>query len=275
MATDTTTFEATLKRDRMVLFAGLLTVIAVAWVWLLLGAGMNMTAFEMTGMSKSVGLSSTEMLVMPVEMSQTAIWDASYALLMFTMWWVMMVAMMLPSAAPMLLLFARLNRKEQDRGRPFTSTGIFAIGYVVVWGVFSAAASALQWLLESSGLLSSMMVATNATFGGILLVAAGMWQLTPIKQACLRHCRSPISFISQNWRSGHAGAIHMGLKHGAYCLGCCWFLMGLLFYGGVMNLYWIIGLAAFVLIEKMIPAGHWLGMSFGAVLVGWGVLVLI
>ena len=140
MAIDTTTFEATLKRDRVILFAGLLTVIAVAWIWLLSGAGMNMTAFEMTGMSKSVGLSSSEMLVMPVEMSQIAIWDAPYALLMFTMWWVMMVAMMLPSAAPMLLLFARLNRKEQDRGHPFTSTGVFAIGYIVVWGVFSAAA---------------------------------------------------------------------------------------------------------------------------------------
>jgi predicted metal-binding membrane protein len=274
--------ETTLEQDRVILVAGLLAVIVVSWVWLLFGAGMTMDAFEMTQMSKPVGLSSDKdmtgqdstMSAMPVAMVQSVEWTIDYALLMFTMWWVMMIAMMLPSASPMLLLFARLNRMEKSRGRPFVQTGIFAAGYLMAWGLFSAVAAALQWAFEASGLLSSMMVSTSSVLGGFLLIAAGAWQLTPIKQACLRRCRSPIGFLSSHWRNGRCGAIRMGLQHGMYCLGCCWFLMGLLFYGGVMNLYWIIGLAAFILIEKLSPAGHWLGKVVGVGVLGWGSLAI-
>jgi predicted metal-binding membrane protein len=274
--------ETTLKQDRVILVAGLLAVIVVSWVWLLFGAGMSMDAFEMTQMSKPVGLSSdtdmtgqdSTMTAMPVAMVQSVEWTIKYALLMFSMWWVMMIAMMLPSASPMLLLFARLNRKEVSRGRPVVPTRIFAAGYLMVWGLFSAFAATLQWAFEASGLLSSMMVSTSSVLGGFLLIAAGAWQLTPIKQACLRHCQSPIGFLASHWRNGRSGAVRMGLQHGMYCLGCCWFLMGLLFYGGVMNLYWIIGLATFVLIEKLSPAGHWVSKAVGIAVLGWGGLVI-
>lgn len=201
-------------------------------------------------------------------------WTPGYAMLMFTMWWIMMIAMMLPSAAPMILLFATINRKQREQKRPYIPTGIFAAGYVVVWGAFSIVATGLLWGLEGYGLLSGMMASTSIVLGAVLLIAAGIWQLTPLKHACLKHCRSPIQFISQHWRKGAEGAFRMGIEHGAYCLGCCWFLMALLFYGGVMNLYWIVGLAVFVLLEKTIPAGHWFGSLAGVGLLGWGIALL-
>ena len=281
-APKSTALETTLKQDRVILVVGLLAVIAMSWLWLFFGAGMNIDAFEMTRLSKPAGLSSDTDLAgnggaisaMPMQMIQSVEWTFGYALLMVSMWWVMMIAMMLPSASPMLLVFARLNRKERSCGRPFVPTGVFAAGYLIVWGLFSAIATALQWTLEGTGLMSSMMVSTSAVLGGCLLIAAGAWQLTPIKQACLDHCRSPISFLSRHWRNGHGGAARMGFHHGIYCLGCCFFIMGLLFYGGVMNLYWIIGLAAFVLIEKLSPAGHWVGKAVGIGLLCWGGLVI-
>jgi len=158
-----------------------------------------------------------------------ALWTAGYAGIMFTMWWVMMAAMMLPSAAPILLLFARINRKEKSSDRPFIPTGIFAAGYLIAWGAFSAVATGLQWAFEQLGLLSPMMVTTSYSLGGAILLAAGVWQLTPMKAICLRHCRSPMGFFVQGWRPGPGGAFRMGLEHGSFCLGCCWFLMGLLF----------------------------------------------
>jgi len=193
---------------------------------------------------------------------------------MFTMWWVMMAAMMLPSAAPILLLFARINRKEKSAGRPFIPTGIFAAGYLVAWGAFSALATGLQWALERLGLLSPMMATTSHWLGGAILLAAGVWQLTPIKGICLRHCRSPMGFLVQSWQPGRGGAFRMGLEHGSFCLGCCWFLMGLLFFGGIMNLFWIVGLAAFVLLEKIVPMGSWIGRIVGVGVAAWGVLLL-
>jgi predicted metal-binding membrane protein len=188
------------------------------------------------------------------------------------MWWVMMVAMMLPSAAPMLLLFARVNRKDKAAGSPLMPTGAFATGYLIAWGGFSVVAAGLQWALEEARLMSPMLLleTANVWIGVAILVGAGLWQLTPLKTMCLRHCRSPLGFLIGNWRAGRLGALRMGLEHGAYCLGCCWFLMGLLFFGGVMNLYWIAGLAVFILLEKIIPLGHWLGRIAGVVLIGWG-----
>lgn len=132
----------------------------------------------------------------------------------------------------------------------------------------------LQWGLEATALLSPMLVSSSAYLGGGLLLAAGVYQLTPIKQACLKHCRSPLQFVLSHWRSGRRGAFRMGIEHGAYCVGCCWFLMGLLFFGGIMNLYWIAGLAVFVLLEKTIPMGHWIGHVVGIALIVWGIVVL-
>jgi len=254
--------EALLRRDRAVVIAALVAVIAVSWLWIVLGAGMGMSAIEMTRMPR-------DMIMTP------AVWSPGYAILIFLMWSVMMVAMMLPSAAPVLLIFARASRRQDDAGRPWTPTGCFAAGYLTAWIGFSAAAAALQGGLEASGLLSAMMVPTVPWLGAAILIAAGLWQLTPLKHACLRQCRSPIGFLTAHWRAGSVGAFRMGLQHGTYCLGCCWFLMALLFFGGVMNLWWIGGLAAYVLMEKVLPMGHWLGYGVGVALIAWGAYLLM
>jgi len=253
-ATDTTTLEAVLRRDRAVVVVTLVAVITIAWIWILLGAGTGMSTLEMALGWGAPGMAS---------MMAPAMWTLGYAGLMFVMWWAMMAAMMLPSAAPILLLFARINRNQKAGGRPFIPAGIFAAGYLVAWGGFSALATGLQWQLEQLGLLSPMMATTSYWLGSAILLAAGVWQLTPIKTICLRHCRSPMGFLVQSWRPGRLGAFRMGLEHGTYCLGCCWFLMGLLFFGGIMNLFWIIGLAGFVLLEKTTPMGSWIGRIVG------------
>jgi predicted metal-binding membrane protein len=262
-ATGETALEAALRRDRLMVVAALAAVITTAWIWILLGAGTGMNALDMA-VASGKGTAMATMMA-------PAAWTPGYAGLMFTMWWVMMAGMMLPSAAPILLLFARINRNQKAGGRPFIPTGIFAAGYLVAWGGFSVVATGLQWGLERLGLLSPMMATTSYWLGGAILLCAGLWQLTPIKGMCLRHCRSPMGFLVGSWRHGRIGAFRMGLEHGSYCLGCCWFLMGLLFFGGVMNLYWIAGLASFVLLEKTIPVGSWIGRLAGIAIAAWGV----
>jgi predicted metal-binding membrane protein len=286
MMADSSPLVAVLRRDRIVVVAALVTVIVLAWSYILAGSGMSMSAFEttaMTGPPAATHPTDSDMPEMATgertssamqDMVMTAVapmaWTPGYAVLMFFMWWIMMMAMMLPSAAPMILLFAMISRKQRENSAPYVPTGIFAAGYLLVWGAFSLVAVAAQWGLERTGLLSSMMVGTSVLLGAGLLVAAGAYQLSPVKHACLRHCRSPLFFISHHWRPGKLGSLRMGVEHGAFCTGCCWFLMALLFYGGIMNLYWIVGLAVFVLLEKTIPAGHWLARSTGALLIAWG-----
>ncbi len=265
-----TSLEAVVRHDRLVVVTALTAVVVLSWTYLLAGAGMGMSAFEMTRLSQNGlagGMADTAMMT-------AAIWTPGYAVLMFFMWWIMMVAMMLPSAAPMILLFATINRKQRDTGQAYVATSIFALGYLAAWVGFSLVAVSLQWGFERTALLSPMLVRTNVIFGGVLLLAAGVYQLTPIKHACLRQCRAPFAFLSIHWRRGPRGAIGMGLEHGAFCVGCCWFLMGLLFFGGVMNLYWIAGLALLVLLEKIVPAGHWLGYATGLALLVWGAGIL-
>ncbi|HEY5623131.1 MAG TPA: DUF2182 domain-containing protein, partial [Gammaproteobacteria bacterium] len=238
------TLEALLRRDRAIVLLALAAVIAAAWMYLLTGAGMGLTALEMTRAPQLT-------IAAPMqaghdhhsEMMAPAIWTPGYAILMFFMWWVMKLAMMLPSAAPIILTFATVNRRQRESGLPYVATGVFALGYLIAWAAFSVVAVYLQWTFENAGILSPMLGATNTIFGGALLLAAGIYQLTPIKHACLRHCRSPLDFLSSRWRPGALGALRMGMTHGAICVGCCWFLMGLMFFGGVMNLYWIAGLA--------------------------------
>jgi len=262
--------EAVVRRDRMVVVIALTTVIVLSWAYVLAGAGMGMSAFEMTRMSQpgmAGGMTGTAMMT-------PAVWTPGYAVIIFFMWWVMMVAMMLPSAAPMLLLFVTINRKQRETGHPHVATSIFAAGYLAAWAGFSLVATMLQWEFERTGILSPMVVGNNVIFGGVLLLAAGVYQLTPIKHACLRHCRSPLDFLGTHWHRGANGALRMGLTHGAFCVGCCWFLMGLLFFGGVMNVYWIAGLALFILLEKTLPAGEWFGYATGVALLVWGVGVL-
>jgi len=249
MAARQSTLEWAVKRDRQLALGGLIAVIASCWAYLLVGAGM-----DMGNMSAVMGSG----------------WTIRYFLLVLTMWWVMMLAMMLPSAAPTILLYAALARSGARDGQSVTPTGVFAAGYAIAWGVFSLAATALQWRLEESDLLDSMMQSTSVPLGAALLIGAGVYQLTPLKQACLRHCRSPIEFLGRRWQSGAVGALSMGIEHGLFCLGCCWVLMGLLFYAGVMNLVWIGVLALYVMLEKLAPAGHWIGHFGGIALIIWG-----
>ncbi len=220
---------------------------------------MGMTAFDMTAMAGMDG-----------RLMQRPTWSTTHAALMASMWLVMMVAMMLPSAMPVLLLYAKLTRSGNAYRRPLFAASLFALGYFVAWGFFSVVATAAQWGLESARLLSPMLEASNVWLGSAILLAAGLWQLTPLKQVCLRHCRSPLGFLLGHWYGGGVGALRMGARHGLYCLGCCWFLMALLFFGGVMNLYWILGLTLFVAVEKLAQWGPGLGRVAGVLLVLWG-----
>ena len=196
-------------------------------------------------------------------------WDATYFVLMFLMWAIMMVGMMVPSAAPMILLFAAIDRKRRPSRSPFPGTAVFTLGYLLVWAAFSLVATALQWALSEAALLSPMMAGTSRALGAALFAAAGAYQVTPLKHACLHHCRSPIHFVVGHWRPGTAGALRMGVEHGAYCVGCCWFLMGLLFVGGVMNLLWVAVIAAFVLAEKVAPRGELVARASGALMLAF------
>nr|MBA3318845.1 DUF2182 domain-containing protein [Gemmatimonadales bacterium] len=182
----------------------------------------------------------------------------------------MMVAMMLPSAAPMILLVATVHRRRRERASPAAPTAIFAAGYLLVWTCFSAAAALTQWGLHQAALLSPAMASTNPVLGGLLLMIAGVYQWLPVKSACLSRCRSPLGFLSSEWREGSAGSLVMGLRHGLFCLGCCWVLMALLFVAGVMNLFWVAAIAWLVLVEKVARAGAWIGKVAGLALVAWG-----
>jgi len=252
MSLPTPQLSTVLRHDRWIVISGLIFVTAFSWAYILMGAGMDLNTPA------------------PRAMAITTVWDTGHALAMLIMWWVMMVAMMLPSAAPMILLVAALHRKKTAPGRAALLTGFFIAGYGIAWGLFSTAATFLQWQLDRLALLSPMMASASAPLGAGLLIAAGLYQMTPWKHACLRHCRAPLHFVGHRWRSGAKGAVLMGLDHGLFCLGCCWALMGLLFYGGVMNFFWIGGIALYVLIEKLAPAGHWISRFSGVLLVLWG-----
>jgi predicted metal-binding membrane protein len=240
-----TWLEQVLNRDRLVVLFALAAVVLLAAAYTVAGVGMDMSALTMTRMA----------IEMPGMMMEPAHWTAAYAATMFLMWWVMMIAMMVPSATPAILLYSTVARKQQGGTRPFLATWFFLAAYLFVWAFFSLVATALQWALEQVGLVTGMMEIGTPVIAGTVLVAAGLYQLTPLKQACLRHCQHPVMFVMHHWRPGNAGAFAMGLRHGAYCLGCCWLLMALLLVGGVMNLLWIAGIAIYVGVEKM--AGRW------------------
>ena len=194
-------------------------------------------------------------------------WSVSNWVAVFTMWAVMMAAMMLPTAMPMVSVFATLNRKRGEGGR----TLAFVAGYLVLWTAFGAAATAAQWALQTNGFVSPMIVSMSPLLSGTLLVIAGVFQFTPLKHVCLRACRTPLGFLMTDWRDGLWGATRMGIRHGIYCLGCCWALMALLFVGGAMNLLWIAALTLLVAIEKLAPKGDMIAKALGALMIGAGV----
>jgi predicted metal-binding membrane protein len=200
-------------------------------------------------------------------------WTPTDAAFMFTMWFVMMIGMMLPSVAPMLLIYARVGRQAVSRGHPFAATWWFAAGYLLAWAGFAATATLAQWALERAALLTPMMAAASHVFGGIVLIAAGLYQWTPLKDACLAQCQAPLAFIQRygGFRGKPLAALEMGLRHGAYCVGCCWALMALLFVGGIMNVLWIAALTVLVLLEKVLPAGWLIARIAGAVFLVLGI----
>src|SRR5215469_17272153 len=242
-----------LRQDRAIVIAGAAAIALLGWACLFY-QGWAMEHMDLVAMA----------------MPSNGAWGPVDLLLVFAMWAVMMVAMMVPSATPMLLAFATISRSRCAQGRTFVPLWVFLAGYLVLWTAFSLAATLAQWGLHSLALISPMMIATSPLLGSMLLIAAGIYQWTPLKQACLRHCRSPLQFLLTCWRDGSVGAFLMGVRHGGYCLGCCWLLMAVLFAVGVMNLAWIAALSGFVLFEKTIPRGIWVAKLAGLFLMGWG-----
>lgn len=226
------------RRDTLAVLFSLTAITLLAWAYLIDVAG------DMTTMPSTADMMS----VHP--------WTGREFWFMFLMWAIMMVGMMVPTAIPMTLTYAAVARKADAQQTPIAPTAVFVTGYLVIWTVFSVAATTAQWGLDQAALLSPMLVTTSSTIGGTLLLTAGLYQLTPFKQACLAKCRGPIHFLAHHWRPGTIGALRMGITHGLFCLGCCWVLMTLLFLGGVMNLMWIATITLFVLLEKVIPFGR-------------------
>ena len=265
-----TSLEGLLRRDKLVTCAAILLLIILASSYTIFGVGMSMSAIEMTpGLGQST-IAMPTMENMKKMMMEPASWSIGYGLLVFLMWWLMMVAMMLPSAAPMILLYTALIRRAQKTKNIITEVTLFISGYLLAWAAFSLFAAALQSQLEVRGWMSPMMMeTTNIYLAAGILIAAGIYQLTPLKTVCLEKCRQPASFLAGYKNTWVNSPLRIGLVHGFYCVGCCWFLMGLLFFGGIMNLYWIVGLIIFVAIEKL----HEKGVIFGKVLGGGAVFL--
>ena len=244
-------------RERAAFAAAVLIVLLLSWWWIVAMARDMYGA--MTG---------------PSAWMMTRVWDGTHLLLLWTMWAVMMAAMMLPSAWPMLVMYAALSRRESPGQRQSSHLYFFAAGYLLVWALFSAAATIVQRILAELLLLSPMMEMTTPVAGAALLIIAGVYQLTPFKRVCLRSCRSPLSFLLGHWRPGSLGAFRMGIDHGVYCVGCCWALMLLLFVGGVMNLYVIAALTTLVALEKVVWISERASHVSGVLLIALAVWML-
>src|SRR6516164_2640798 len=239
-----TTLETVLRRDRLIVAGALGVIIALAWSYVIwLANDMDMGGMDMPGFR-----------MIPAG-----------------------IGMMAPSAAPMILMYARVGRQGKAEGKPFAATGWFATGYFLAWTGFSLAATFVQWALERVALLDYRMVTTNNVLGGIVLIAAGIYQWTPLKDVCLAQCQTPFQFLMRHggFRSDVRGCLLLGLRHGGYCVGCCWVLMALLFVGGVMNVLWIALLALLVLLEKLSPIGRWIARAAGVACATAGAWMLL
>jgi len=242
-------------RVYLVVGAGLLSVAVIGWAYMVyMNWGMN-----------HVGM--VDMWMPPRAHRQ---WTFTDFMMLFLMWDVMMIAMMIPSVAPMVLMFNRVSQNKKRQGGHYVPTLVFTTGYLIAWSGFSAFISLAQWPLHTVEILSPMMNNHSYFFSGSILISAGLYQWTPFKEACLRQCRSPLGFLMTNWREGKRGALNMGIRHGAFCVGCCWALMLVLFAVGVMNLLWMLLITLFVLIEKVFPTPTLIRVVSGFGLVFWG-----
>lgn len=238
--------------------AGIALVAALSWAYI----------FYMVWGMENMDLSADSIL-----MPRMIAWHGADLLLVFIMWAIMMAAMMLPAAAPLLLLLAKINHARYSPRRAAFATGVAGLGYLAAWTGFSLLATLAHWGLLEARLVSPMMDSSSPLLSGALLVAAGAYQFTPLKHACLWRCRSPLSVLLNQWREGYLGAFRMGLRQGVYCTGCCWLLMTLLFAFGVMNLIWIAALSLLVLLEKILPQPRLFAQGTGAILLVWGALI--
>jgi predicted metal-binding membrane protein len=245
-------------RDRWLIVSGLGGIAAAAWLYLALDAGPRPAGMAVSSMGDAM------LRVQP--------WTAAELAPHLLMWAAMMVAMMVPTAVPMTLVYAAVARKAARENHPVAPTFVFVAGYITIWILFSATATAAQSGLDQLALLSPAMSSASPLLGGGLLIAAGVYELTPYKHACLAHCRAPAHFISHRWRAGFPGAFRMGLGLGVYCLGCCWILMGLLFVGGLMNLFWVAAIAGFILLEKTLPLAGIFARVAGTAMIVVGLL---
>lgn len=259
--------EQALKRDRWIGVAAIVIIALMAWAYI---AWLSLT------MPMPAPMPGMDMGGMDMAMPAAAPWDATRFLLTFAMWSVMMVAMMLPSAAPMILLYARVGRSAAAQGRVFAPSAVFALGYLLAWAAFSLIATLAQYGLTQAAQLSPMAALTAPVLGAAVLFAAGLYQFSSLKDLCLRYCRAPLAFIQAHggFKPRAGDAVALGLRHGLYCIGCCWMLMALLFVGGVMNLLWIAALAALVLAEKVFPGGRWIARIGGAAFIAGGLALL-
>lgn len=266
---NSTAVESFIQRDKVITIIAIAILVGATFTYTVLGVGMNMSAIQMTpGLGQSQ-MSMPNMSAMKKMAATPAVWTFNYSVLMFLMWWTMMIAMMLPSASPMILLYTALIRRTKKTKSIIRQVISFICGYLLAWAAFSLFAAALQSQLELRDWMSPMMMeATNIYLAAGILIAAGVYQLTPLKTVCLEKCRQPASFLANYKNTWVNSPLRIGLVHGFYCVGCCWFLMGLLFFGGIMNLYWIVGLIIFVAIEKL----HEKGIIFGKIL-GGGAIV--
>lgn len=226
--------EKILKNDRLIIIAGIAVVSVIAWTY-------------MVKVSVSVG----QLISAPTPHA----WNLNVLASHFCMWIIMMIAMMLPTAGPMILTFSSISRGRKHKNQPYVKTSIFTGGYLLVTVGYSLFVTLLQWWLHYKAILTPFGSSNSQLFTGILLLTAGIYQWSKLKQVCLRFCRSPFHFLMVNWKEGVSGALYMGIKHGLLCAGCCWALMLLMFMGGVMNLLWMIVITAIILIEKVAPRG--------------------
>ena len=255
--------EGVVRRDRAVTVAGLIGLTVLAWGYVVRMAMSGGSAARAVAMPGMPGVAGTG-----VGSTPTLAW-------LIGMWMVMMVAMMLPSAAPTILLFDGVARRRRLEGIPSAPVGAFTLGYLAVWMAYAAVAGTAQWELHRRALLSPSMAASSPAFAAALLITAGIYQWLPTKGSCLAHCRSPFHVFTAGWREGTGGALVMGVRHGTFCVGCCGLLMALLFVAGVMNLVWVAVLAGFVFIERLLTRGEWAARLAGVGLVLWGVLILL
>ena len=266
-----------LKFEQSITLISLILICILALMYLFSGAGMEMNVWDMTNFSLMPHHHAGMQTNMPEMGMKSILWSYQHFFIVILMWWVMMIAMMLPSASPMVLLYASVIKHAQKNStsQNLIPTAYFIAGYLVIWLLFSLLATVLQWKLEQQNLLSMNLISNNHWISGSLLITAGIYQFSPLKSTCLKFCRTPAQFIMYYMQVGKLGALKMGLRHGWFCLGCCWGLMLLLFVGGVMNLFWIVALSVFVLVEKVYPKSHSLMHFLSISLIIWGLAIFI